>query len=364
MVNPRNAKDVTELLPLRGAYETPMAKMTDYITPTASFFICSAGETPTVKLNQWRLELEGDAINAPLSLDYDALRKMPQITLSALLECAGNHRSLFDKAQGQPLNKRPHLTEVMWGLGGVGMAEWTGVRLKDVLALAGVANDAYHVCPEGLDRGIEGAAGIRCPMPIEKAMDKHTIIAFEMNGKPLLPEHGYPARMIVPGWVGAYSIKWLSRISVTSAHQWVHRNTQLYVMMGKGWPAEQFKPANGAAVTEQSLKSSLALNWPARLNPGTHKITGYARSPNAKISSVQWSDDFAQTWKNADIISPNCQYGWAMFEFYWVAIPGKQTLMTRTMDENGSTQPDKVPFNSGGYLFNAIHPHPVIVSQE
>ncbi len=361
MNDPRTGKDLSGLIPLPGAFETRMDRLTDYITPADIFFICSAGETPGVDRKQWRLNIEGNGIDNPISLDYEDLKKLPQKSVSAFIECAGNHRILFDRVQGQPLNKRPHMTEILWGLGGVGMAEWKGVALKHVLDLAKIKADAYHVCPEGYDRGIEEAEGIRCPMPIEKALDPDTIVAIEMNGKPLLPDHGFPARMIVPGWVGTYSIKWLNRICVTTTHQWVHRNTQLYVMYGDDWPAEKFTPANGRALAEQSLKSSLALNWPAKLKLGKNRIIGYARSPNAKIKSVHWSADLGESWQVAELISPNIKYAWVMFAFEFSAQSGEHILMTRATDEHGTTQPKTVPFNSGGYLFNAIHPHPLLV---
>jgi DMSO/TMAO reductase YedYZ molybdopterin-dependent catalytic subunit len=240
------------------------------------------------------------------------------------------------------------------------MAEWRGVPLRHVLELAGLAPDAVHVCPIGLDQSPDEPE-VKCPMPLAKALDPDTLLALEMNGAPLPADHGFPVRCIVPGWVGTYSIKWVGRILVTKTRQWVYRNTVLYVLMGEEWPAERYHPAGGAPVTEQTIKSSLALPWPARLPAGTHAIRGYARSPAAPIREVVWSADGGRQWTPARLIPPNRKYAWVEFAFEWKATVGEHALMTRATDEAGRTQPDRVPFNVAGYLFNMVHPHPVVI---
>ena len=141
----------------------------------------------------------------------------------------------------------------------------------------------------------------------------------------------------------------------------VVRNTERYIMMGDLWPAETYAPANGELITEQNLKSSLALPWPAHLSPGAHIITGFARAPSTPINKVEWSDDNGEHWSEAQLVGPNEKYGWTRFQFEWVASPGHQALMTRATDSDGNIQPETIPFNNGGYMFNAIHPHPIIV---
>ena len=115
-------------------------------------------------------------------------------------------------------------------------------------------------------------------------MDPETLLALEMNGEPLPPDHGFPVRVIAPGWVGTYSIKWVGRVLVTTEKQWVQRTTTSYVLMGPQWPAHEYAPADGAPVTQQTLKSSLALAWPARLKRGRQTIHGFARSPRQNNS--------------------------------------------------------------------------------
>jgi len=354
-------KDTGGFIPRPGALEAPLERQTGLLTPNDAFFVCSVGATPIVDAGTWRLAIEGDAVTTPLALSYDDLLAMEQHTLPVYVECAGNHRALFETVMHEPLNRRPHMEELLWTLGGVGMATWRGVRLRDVLARAGIKDDAYHVCPIGLDRDAEEPDGVRVPMTAEKALHPDTLIALFMNGEPLPPDHGFPARTIVPGWVGTYSIKWLARIVVSSKHMWVVRNTERYVLMGDAWPADDFAPARGAPITRHPIRSSLALPWPASLERGRREIRGFARGAEAPIVEVTWSADGGATWRDAELLSPTDPYVWVAFAFAWDATPGDHALMTRATDANGDTQPMTQPFNNGGYLFAMVHPHPVVV---
>ena len=265
---PTYVKDSSNLISLPSGLETPFEAQSDYITPNDQFFVCSASDTPRIDAETWTMTVAGDGVGRAITLSYRDLMAMPHKTVAAYLECAGNHRRLFEDVLGEPLNRRPSMTEVKWGLGGVGMAEWSGVRLRDVLRQAKIRDSAYHVCPVGLDVGLEDADGIRVPMPVTKAMHPDTLIALTMNGDPLPPDHGFPARLIVPGWVGTYSIKWLGRIDVTTAHQWVYRNTELYVLAGR-LACRRFSTvkrcshhrANHQKFTRLTLASG-AITWP------------------------------------------------------------------------------------------------------
>lgn len=341
--------------------EPPFHEQQTFLTPNDQFFVCNAGPTPQIDISTYRLIIEGDAVSRRLELSYNDLRSMEQRIVPAFLECAGNQRILFQTVLGETLNKRPHLTETLWGFGAVGMAEWKGVPLCRLLELAGIRPQAVHVCPEGADFELDGER-VRCPMPVLKALDPNTLIALEMNGEPLAPDHGFPARVLVPGWIGTHSIKWVQRIVVSSRFLWVYRNTQLYVLMGNNWPEENYAPAKGAPISEQSIKSSLTLEYPAKLSQGEQTIFGFARSPDSKIRAVEWSHDGGNSWEIAEIVSPNVTYGWVRFAFCWNPVPGDYSLMTRAYDEAGRVQPIRGEFNSGGYLFNVVHPHPVRVS--
>ena len=179
-----------------------------------------------------------------------------------------------------------------------------------------------------------------------------------MNGETLPRDHGYPLRAVVPGWVGSSWIKWLGRIEVSSQRHWTRNNTGSYVLIGDSYPPEG--KAEGVVVTTQTVKSALALPWPAELPAARRRIHGYAHSPYG-IARVEWSADLGATWEEAEVDVPGSPYSWARFEFAWSAGPGEYTVLTRATDGAGNTQPDAVPFNRKGYLFNQPLPHPVRV---
>ena len=334
--------------------EAPLDAQDGYLTANERFFVCNSGTTPIVDAERHMVHVHGDGVGNELKLSIADLETMPQRNVPAVLECAGNHRFLFREVAGETLDRRSQVTELMWGLGAVGMARWRGVPLCHILELARLDQEAVHVCPRGAETDSREGE-IRIPMPMSKAMDPDTILALEMNGQPLPPDHGFPVRVIVPGWIGAYSVKWVRDIEVSRSYLKVMRNTEFYVLRGNDWPA------GGIPITELNLKSSLALRWPARLVAGDHILHGYARGSTAPIDSVHWSDDGGSSWQDAKLTGPDEPYGWVRFQFRWRAAAGQYTLMTRATDRNGRTQPERVPFNNGGYLYNAVHPHPVTV---
>jgi len=353
-------KDLSRFVVHGNSLETPLETQTSYLTPNENFFVCNSGSTPVIDAKDYSLHVHGDGISRALMLTYDDLLAMPQRTVAALLECAGNNRAFFRDVQGETLEARPGTTELIWSTGAVGMAEWSGVSLKDVLKMAGVKPEAIQACPQGSE--VDSCEGhIRMPLPIEKAMDSDTLLALKMNGKPLPADHGFPVRVLVPGWIGAYSVKWVEDIEVSSKPIWVRRNTESYVLEGEMWPPSQYTPANGKRITALNIKSTLALPLPAKLSVGRHLIHGYARSSGSRICRVEWSDDGGQEWINAELFGKNEPYGWVRFKFNWEATKGNRVLMTRAEDETGVRQPATIPFNAGAYLYNAIHPHSVNV---
>ena len=356
-------KDLSALTMLASGVEMPLDRQDDLVTPNARFFLCHVEPTPVVDEQGWELAIAGDAVSRPTTLSRTDLQAMEQVDLRCVIECAGNQRQLFEDVLNEPLNRRPEETELRWTLGGVGMADWRGVRLKDVLELAGVTPDAHHVTPFGVDTSDEEPDGSCIPLPAAKALDPDTLIALEMNGETLPVDHGFPARLITPGWVGTYSIKWLQRIEVTREHRWVSRNTIRYVMMGDAWADGDWGPARGPQITEHPVRSSLALPWSgATLSAGHHRLHGFARSGETAIVHVAWSCDDGVTWHDAELLSPSQKFAWVRFAVDWDAVPGKRTIMTRATDAAGRTQPMTQPFNDGGYLFHMVHPHPIFVT--
>lgn len=356
------AKDTAGFLVKNRSLEQPFYRQTTYLTPSDQFFVCNSGTTPKIAPEDYRLTICGDAVETEITLSLADLQALPQHTVPAIIECAGNHRVLYEDVMGEQLNKRPDVIELKWGLGAVGMAEWRGVPLHILLERAGITEAAYHVSFTGGEADSRDGE-VKVPIPVAKAMDADTIIALEMNGEPLPLDHGFPARALVPGWIGTCSVKWLSEIDVRTDHLWVKRNTEKYVLMGEHWPQQQYAPALGAPISEQNIKSSLALPWPAELPPGRHTIAGFARAPSAPIREVDWSADGGAHWHPAEVEGPNEKYGWAPFHFEWTATPGDHALMTRATDTDGNRQPMSILFNNGGYMFNAVHPHPVVVAE-
>ena len=332
--------------------EARLESMQGLITPRHLFFVRNNSVSVELDVSNWRLSVEGDAVTNPIELSYDRLRNLPSRTLVSYLECAGNHRAMFDIVQGRAADG------TQWMTGGIGNGEWTGVPLHDVLELSGITDAAVSVLLIGQDtESPEG--GFRRVVPVEKAMHPDTLLAYVLNGDTLPRDHGYPLRALLPGWVGSSSIKWLHRIEVSSDELWTRNNTTSYVLIGDDYPPEG--EAEGKVVSVQTIKSALALPWPAELATGSHRIHGYAHSPDGSITAVEWSADSGSTWNTAIVLEPQVQYSWARFEFTWDARPGEHAIMTRATDEQGNTQPDQVPFNRKGYLFNQPVPHPIRV---
>ena len=234
--------------------EARLENMRGLITPGSRFFVRNNSTSLDLDASTWRLSVEGDAVDNPLELAYEDLLGLPSRVLMCYLECAGNHRAMFDLVHGRAASG------TQWGTGGVSNGEWVGVALRDVLTLAGIRDNAVSVLLVGLDTE-SPEEGFRRVLPLEKAMHPDTLLAYALNGEPLPRDHGFPVRALAPGWVGSSSIKWLGRIVVSSEQQWTRNNTESYVLIGDDYPPEG--EASGQPVEAQSIKSALALPWPA-----------------------------------------------------------------------------------------------------
>lgn len=337
----------------RAGLEARLELMPGSLTPTDLFFVRNNSSSVDLSTEDWSLSIEGDAVESPLQLSYDQILRLPARSMVSYLECAGNHRVMFDLLQGRPA------PGAQWGRGAISNGEWQGVPLADVLTLAGIRDEARSVLLVGMDRE-SPERGFRRVLPVDRAMHRDTLLAYRLNGEPLPRDHGYPLRAIVPGWVGSSQIKWLGRIVVSSRELWTRNNTTSYVLIG-----EQYEPQGesaGRVITTQSIKSALALPWPAQLKPGRHQLEGFAHSPHGDIASVEWSEDGGASWHRAGPPEAQVDYGWARFLLQWEGSVGEHTIMTRATDVLGNTQPESVPFNEKGYLFNQPLPHPISVS--
>jgi sulfane dehydrogenase subunit SoxC len=320
-----------------------------YLTPNDLFFIRNHTKTPRIDVASWRLKVEGSGVGRPLELGFDDLVGLPSVSVIRYVECAGNGRSFFDSANG----KKAQGTQ--WKLGGVGVAEWTGVPLRAVLDRAGLKPTARDVMPQGLDD-----LKVRRPMPVTKALADDTLLVYAMNGQPLPPDHGFPARLLTPGWIGVANIKWVGRIEVSDQPLFSSWNTDTYVMIGPGF--QPSPPSKGPVLSTQSLKSALELPWGGTVTAGRRLIRGRSWSPFGKITKVEYSLDQGGTWQTARLREPNIAAAWVRWDFEWDPRPGKAGIRARATDEKGNTQPDQVPYNEQGYLFNAVVEHPVTVA--
>ncbi len=313
--------------------ETLLALQTGALTPADRFYIRSHFAQPSFPA---RLVVDG-AVESPLSLPIDELMALPRRALAVTLECAGNGRSFLEpKVQGE-----------QWRLGAVSTAEWAGASLRDVLARAKPTPAALEVVFRGADSGTPPDLGKRIAyersLTLEQARSPDVLLAYAMNGAPLPAEHGAPLRLVVPGWYGMASVKWLARIRVTTRPFRGFYQRARYVI-------------GQAPLT--TIQPRAVIAWPedgAVLARGGHAIRGYAWSGAAAPSSVEVSVDAGGTWHRAELLEDRGAYAWREWRFAWDArAPGTATLAARTMDAAGNTQPLRDRWNELGYANNAV----------
>ncbi len=323
-----------------------------YEVPNSLFFVRNHTRTPHVDLSTWRLRIEGSGVDAPIELTYDDIVSMGAVSATKFIECAGNGRSFFTTQQGTLVPGSA------WKLGAIGVAEWTGVPLSAVLDRAGLRSTAVDVMPEGVDpvvvQGGLPLGHVRRPLPIEKALEDDTLLVYAMNGEPLPEDHGFPVRLLVPGWVGIANIKWVGRIEVSEQPLFSPWNTTQYRLFGDAYPDQP-------VLTEQPVKSAFELAWNAQVEAGRYLLTGRSWSGHHKIERVDVSVDDGATWQRAALAHRNIPRAWVRWSIVWDARPGSQVLMARATDKRGNVQPMTVPFNTVGYQFWAVVRHPVTV---
>ncbi|RZD87192.1 sulfite oxidase [Streptomyces albidoflavus] len=346
-----------DLFTVRGTNaETRFAALagTGHLTPAGHFFVRNHTRTPRIDAATWQLTVHGDGLTGgPLRLGLDELRALPAVTRTAFLECAGNGRSHFATQQGQ------QVSGTAWTLGAIGQARWRGARLADVLRRAGLRPDAVDVLPRGLDDEVvtDGVplGRVRRPLPVAKALDD-VILAYEMNGEPLPPDHGYPVRLLVPGWIGISSVKWLGDIEVSTQPLYTPWNTDLYRLFGPGHPEE-----GSAPLTRQTLKSAFELDVDAPLPAGRITVlTGRSWSGAAPVRRVEVSTDGGHRWHRALLRDTPARNSWVRWSFpHLPRHRGPAELLARATDATGRTQPATTPHNTQGYLFDAVVRHRV-----
>jgi DMSO/TMAO reductase YedYZ molybdopterin-dependent catalytic subunit len=332
-----------------------------FYTPIDRFFVRDHTETPLIDVDTWRLRVFGTGLRGAPALDqavefgYADLLGMPAETISAFIECAGNGRSFYTTQQNQ------QVSGTAWRLGAVGVARWRGVRLATVLERAGLTDAAVDVMPRGLDpEFIDNGTNlgrVRRPLPVAKALDD-VLLAYEMNGETLPPDHGFPLRLVVPNWVGIASIKWVGDIEVSDAPLVSPWNTRFYRLFGPGFPPEGSPP-----VSRQVTKSAFELPWGAGLAAGhAHTLHGRSWSGNGVIRRVEVSVDGGTNWRRAHLHAATGPHAWQTWHVPWhPRQTGPHELLARAEDQTGTVQPVESTFNTLGYLFGAVARHPVTV---
>jgi sulfite oxidase len=325
-------------------YESPRAAFTERITPIDRFYIRNHFDAPTIDAKVWKLAIRG---TTTVEFSLADLEAMKQTTIEAVLQCAGNGRGLFV----------PRVAGVQWKWGAMGNAEWTGVKLADLIARAKPAKTVTHAHVRGAEKPtIEATPAFVRALPIAKAMHADTIVALKMNGKPLAPLHGFPARLVVPGWVGDDWIKWLATIELADAepkgfwYETAYRFPEPPGKPGEAVPPEQMKPMTRLVV--KSLIGSIAPG--DVVAPGDRELVGVAFSGEARIAKVEVTVDGGATWKAATLDKPDSAYGFRVFRHAWKAAPGKHRIAARATDSKGATQSAEPVWNPSGYLHNAI----------
>jgi sulfite oxidase len=320
--------------------ETPLKELTSEVTPYDLFFVRNNYDGPEMDPAQYVLRVDGEVEN-PLTLTLDDLRRMEQVTHTITLECAGNGRSFH----------RPRATGIQWEHGAIGTAAWKGVRLAEVLRMARPRPTARHVVPNGNDAPpTPQAPDFIRSHPLWKAMEPHTIIALQMNGQPVPHLHGGPARLLVPGWVGSASIKWVNHITLADTEWGGPFMQRSYRSPRAEDPKETY--------SLQSLECKSIIVTPldgAQLAAGAQTSVGFAWAGEGTIVAVDVSTDGGQSWKSATLSGTEHRYAWRRWEYRWEAKSGPHTLLARASDSLGRLQPANRPPDPQGYRWNVIH---------
>lgn len=318
-----------------------------YLTPNDRFFVRNHTGPARVDANAWRLLVTGDGVSREATYTLADLQSFTSQTRELALECTGNGRRLFADQQG---HARPG---TQWALGAIGVARWTGVPLATILRHAGLLDSAVQVMAVGLDEpyvedGVDHGR-VRRPLPIDKALDD-VLIVWAMNGEPLPPDHGFPARLVVPGWVGIASIKWLGELRVTTTAEASPWNTKWYRMHGVGW-----SDANSTLDRMPVMSALDSVGPDDRVTVGQRTLLkGRAWSGEAAISRVEVSTDHGRHWHDATLAGANEASCWVAWTLPWTpGRPGPHELVVRATDTTGRRQPERAPDNDDGYLFSA-----------
>jgi DMSO/TMAO reductase YedYZ molybdopterin-dependent catalytic subunit len=329
--------------------EAPVEYFNTWLTPVPHFFVRNHMHEPSqLDAGDWRLSVGGE-VDKPLTLTLAELSKLETHSVVNTLECAGNGRSLH----------RPQVPGIQWGKGAVGTARFSGPRLRDVLQQAGLKPNGKHIMFRGLDEVPGKVPPFIRSIPVDKALDADTLIATHMNGSPLTKHHGFPARALVPGWIGAASCKWLTEIKVLDAEFVGNFMSPGYRLPNQPVkPGDTVKPEDTHPVTALTVKSVIAGPTDGasiKTRSGKLTVRGAAWAGEADIAKVEISTDAGATWSPAKLGHDQSHYAWRLWSYDWKPTkPGDYILQSRATDTQGRTQPPTPVWNPSGYLYNAV----------
>jgi DMSO/TMAO reductase YedYZ molybdopterin-dependent catalytic subunit len=330
----------------------PLEALRYPITPTEMHYLLVHYDIPELYADDWHLKVEG-LVSKPLRLTLEEFKKRPAQTLAVTMECAGNGRALF----------APRRISQPWLVEAIGTAEWTGTPLRGILEEAGVRHDTKEIVFTGLDRGIEGGE-VQCyqrSLKVAEAIRDEVMLVYEMNGEPLPPQHGYPLRLMVPGWYGMASVKWLDRIEAVAGPFQGYQMLRAYRYAGG--PDDLGEPVSLIRVRALMIPPGIPdfLTRTRFLYAGAVTLAGKAWAGRLSVSRVEVSVDSGSTWMEAQLGETISPFAWRTWTFLWNAEPGTYSVCVRATDSDGNVQPLDQEWNFGGYGNNGVQRVNVIV---
>jgi DMSO/TMAO reductase YedYZ molybdopterin-dependent catalytic subunit len=321
----------------------PLEALRYDLTPTGLHYLLVHFDIPAIEPDAWRLRV-GGRVRRPLELSLQALRSLPERTIAVTLECAGNGRA---RLSPRPLSQP-------WLLEAVSTAEWTGTPLAAVLEQAGLVDDAVELVFSGADRGVQGGEeqDYARSLTVAEAMGPDVLLAYEMNGEPLEPQHGFPVRLIVPGWYGMTSVKWLTTIEAVEKPFEGYQQAVAYHYQrdeeDPGEPVERIRVR--ALMVPPGIPDFFTR---ARIvDAGRHALSGRAWSGEGAVTRVEVAVD--GRWSDARLDPPLGEYAWRGWSFEWDATAGEHELACRATDAAGKAQPLEQPWNYQGMGNNLV----------
>jgi DMSO/TMAO reductase YedYZ molybdopterin-dependent catalytic subunit len=332
-------------------YEAPLEYLRTPITPNDQFFVrYHLADIPQVDAKTYKISVGGDGANNPVEITFDDLKKLPAVEVVAVNQCSGNRRGLSN----------PHVAGVEWGYGAMGCARWKGAKLKDILDKAGLKKETIEIFFAGADGpAINTTPDFVKSIPVWKAIDDSTIVAYEMNGQPLPHFNGFPARIVVPGWTGTYWMKHVTTINALTkplASFWM--NPAYRIPVGKFPIRDRFISQENAAstpITEMVVNSLITSHRDGdKVKAGKVTVSGQAWDGGYGIRSVDVSTDGGKSWSNARLGEDLGRFAFRPWSFDLSAKRGRNSVLVNATNKIGQSQTSELIFNPAGYHNNVM----------